>query len=276
MTDEIIEKLATELKLRGFTQRTVGNYCYQTKKFLQYTNKDPKQINEDDIKKYMAYLLTDKECKNSSVNLLLSAVKFFFKELLGKDFNGIKSLKQEKTLPTVVSKEELKKILDAADNRKHKLLIKFMYSAGLRVSECVNIKVEDLDFEQKIGKVRCGKGRKDRLIILSQKLIDELREYLTTRKNKSEYVFSVKNKHMSIRQAQQIVKDAKESAGIKRRVYCHALRSSFATHLLEEGTDIRVIQELLGHSNLATTERYTRVSSEQLRKVVSPLDTMVW
>jgi integrase/recombinase XerD len=275
MVDELIEKLSTELKLRGFTERTVGNYCYQTKKFIQYINKDARQINVDDVKRYMAHLLSDKQCKSSSVNLFLSAVKFFFKELMSKDFSGIKALKQEKTLPTVVSKEELKKILDATENIKHKLLIKFMYSAGLRVSECVKVKVDELDLDQKMGTIRCGKGRKDRLIILSEKLIEELRVYLASRKNNSEFVFNVKEKHLSIRQAQQIVKDAKVKAGIKRRVYCHALRSSFATHLLEEGTDIRVIQELLGHSNLATTERYTRVSSEQLKKVVSPLDTMV-
>lgn len=295
--EEYIDKLAVELKLRGFTERTIGNYCYQTKKFLEFSKADPKKTSQDDVKKYMAHLLSDKNYKASSVNLLVSALKFFFNEIIKHDIiNGVRALKQEKKLPTVLSQDELKHLIDGTDNVKHKLLIEFMYSAGLRVSEAVKVKLNDLDFDQKMGIIRAGKGRKDRHIILSEKLIKQLKEYLAARdrrnnnKNRdrniednikidcngksSEYVFAVKDRHLSIRQAQQIIHEATEKAGIRKRVYCHALRSSFATHLLEAGTDIRVIQELLGHSNLATTERYTKVSNEQLRKVVSPLDMM--
>src|SRR3989338_1817584 len=286
--EEYLDKLAIELKLRGFTERTIGNYCYQTKKFLEFSKKDPKKACQDDVKKYMAYLLSDKNYKASSVNLLVSALKFFFNEIIKHDVvNSLKALKQEKKLPTVLSQDELKHLIDATENIKHKLLIELMYSAGLRVSEAVKVKVNDLDFEQKMGIIRDGKGRKDRHIILSEKLIEQLKVYLAERESNgrynnekdsnwkdSEYVFAVTDRHISIRQAQQIIKDAQEKAGIKKRIYCHALRSSFATHLLEAGTDIRIIQELLGHSNLSTTERYTKVSNEQLRKVVSPLDMM--
>ncbi|HIH42217.1 TPA: tyrosine-type recombinase/integrase [Candidatus Woesearchaeota archaeon] len=286
--EEYLDKLAIELKLRGFTERTIGNYCYQTKKFLEFSKIDPKRATQDDVKKYMAHLLSDKNYKASSVNLLVSSLKFFFNEIIKHDIiNGLKALKQEKKLPTVLSQDELKHLIDAAENVKHKLLIEFMYSAGLRVSEAVKVKVNDLDFEQKMGIIRDGKGRKDRHIILSEKLIEQLKIYLADRESNgrynnekdstwkdSEFVFAIKDRHISIRQAQQILKDAQEKAGIKKRIYCHALRSSFATHLLEAGTDIRIIQELLGHSNLSTTERYTKVSNEQLRKVISPLDMM--
>lgn len=291
--EEYLDKLAIELKLRGFTERTIGNYCYQTKKFLEFSKVDPKKASQDEIKKYMAYLLSDKNYKASSVNLVISSLKFFFNEIIKHDIaNGLKALKQDKKLPIVLSQDELKHLIDVTDNIKHKLLIEFMYSAGLRVSEAVKVKVNDLDFDEKMGIIRSGKGRKDRHIILSEKLIEQLKVYLADRdkntnneyynynnntkyyNNANKYVFAVKDRHLGIRQAQQIIKDAAIKASIKKRIYCHALRSSFATHLLEAGTDIRIIQELLGHSNLATTERYTKVSNEQLKKVVSPLDMM--
>jgi site-specific recombinase XerD len=123
-----------------------------------------------------------------------------------------------------------------------------------------------------MGIVRAGKGKKDRHIKLSDSFINNLNKYLETRNDENPYVFNVKDRHISIRQAQRIVSEAAKKAEIKKKVFCHALRSSFATHLLEAGTDIRVIQELLGHSNLATTQRYTKVSREQLKKVRSPLD----
>ncbi|MBA3064640.1 tyrosine-type recombinase/integrase, partial [Candidatus Woesearchaeota archaeon] len=148
-----------------------------------------------------------------------------------------------------------------------------MYSSGLRVSECVSIKTEDLNLQEKMGLIKSGKGKKDRNIILSRKLVSDLTEYLANRNDDNPYVFPVKDKHISVRQAQNVVHDAAKKAGIQKRVFCHALRSSFATHLLENGTDIRIIQELLGHSNIQTTERYTRVSKAQLKKVTSPFDT---
>jgi integrase/recombinase XerD len=154
-----------------------------------------------------------------------------------------------------------------------------LYSSGLRVSEAVSIKVNDLDLNERIGRVISGKGKKDRLIILSNNIIEHIEKYLKKREKKgykSEFLFNVKNpeKHISIRQAQKIIQKAAKKANIKKRVFCHALRSSFATHLLESGVDIRVIQELLGHSNLQTTQRYTKVSTEQIKKVRSPLDNL--
>lgn len=271
----MFDKLETELKIRGFSQRTVDTYVFHSKKFFEFVIKEPKEVNEDDAKKYIAYLMSDKKYMPSSVNLALSSLKFFFNEILQNTaFNAVKAPKSEKKLPTVLTKDEVKRLINATTNPKHRLLIELLYSSGLRVSECVSIKLDDLDLNEKIGKIKHGKGNKERYIILSNNLIQHLEEFLTKRKYQSDYIFSRSNKPITTRQAQKIVKEAAIKAGIKKNVFCHALRSSFATHLLEAGTDIRVIQELLGHSNLSTTQIYTKVSTQQLKKVKSPLDSL--
>ena len=272
---KMLDNLSTELKIRGFSKRTVDTYLYNNKKFLQYIKKEPKDVNEYDAKKYVAYLMTDLNYKPSSVNLSLSSLKFFYKEIVQNPaFNAIKAPKSEKKLPTVLTKDEIKRLINAAENPKHKLLIEFMYSSGLRVSECVSLKIDDLDLSERIGKIKHGKGNKERYIILSETLLIHLNEYIIKKKDSSSFIFSVNNRPITIRQAQKVVKECAKKAGIKKRVFCHALRSSFATHLLEAGTDIRIIQELLGHSNLSTTQIYTKVSTQQLKKVKSPLDTL--
>ena len=270
----LLEKLKTELKIRGFSAKTQGAYISNNRMFLNFIGKDANEANEDDIKRYIAHLM-DRGLKPASVSLAMSAIRFLQDEMLGKAiFAKIKLPKLEKKLPTVLSKEEIRRMLGVTKNPKHKLLIAFLYSSGVRVSEAVSMKIDDLDLNERMGIVRAGKGKKDRNIILSESLIKDLKEYLGTSNDQNPYVFAVKDRHIAVRQAQRIVNEAASMAGIKKRVFCHALRSSFATHLLEAGTDIRVIQELLGHSNLATTQRYTKVSREQLKKVKSPMDDM--
>ena len=269
----MLEKLKTELKLRGYSKKTVSSYMNHNTKFLAYIQKQPETISEDDIKTYIAYLMAEKELKPASINLVLSSLKFLYSEVLKKDlFKGIKTIKKEKKLPIVLTKEEIKQLLAAIDNPKHRLLVELMYSSGLRVSECVFLKINDLELQEGLGTVRSGKGMKDRNIILSKNLMEHLTTYLALRSDNNPYIFSIRDSHIGARQAQKVVKEAAKKANIKKRVFCHALRSSFATHLLESGTDIRVIQELLGHANLSTTERYTKVSREQIRKVKSPFD----
>lgn len=218
--------------------------------------------------------MNEKNYSSASINLVIAALKFFFESVMEKDTANIRPPKLEKKLPHVLTKDEIKALIAAPKNFKHRLLIEFLYSSGLRVSECVAIKLEDLNLEDRVGKVTKGKGSKGRHIILSQTLIEHIRKHLETRKNESIYLFETKTSHISIRQAQKIVSEARKKAGINKRVFCHALRSSFATHLLEAGTDIRVIQELLGHTNLATTQRYTKVSTEFMKTVESPLDRL--
>jgi len=271
----LLKKLETELKLRGFSKKTIEAYTSHNKKFIEFLDKEPEEASQKDVKEYMAYLMSEKSYKPSSISLMLSSLKFMYKETLKKDiFTDIRAPKAEKKLPTVLTKDEVKRLIEAVKNPKHKLLIEFIYSSGLRVGECVSIKIDDIDINEKIGLIRAGKGKKDRNIILSNKLIESLSNYLSNRSDNNPHVFNIKDRHITIRQAQRIVKEASLKADIKKRVFCHALRSSFATHLLEAGVDIRIIQELLGHSNLATTERYTKVSTEQLKKVKSPLDSL--
>ena len=272
-----LQQLETELKLRGYTAATLRAYRAHNQRFLSFINKEPKNIEREDIRAYLAHSLADKKLKPASVHLTLSSLKFFYETVLKKKiFEDIKSPKKENKLPTVLTKQEILRMMEITKNPKHKLLIAFLYSSGLRVSEAVHLKIDDLDLDEKMGRVIAGKGKKDRNIILSTHLIEQLQTYLKERAHPSLYVFFGEGgkAHLSVRMAQRIVQRAAAKAGIKKRVFCHALRSSFATHLLEDGVDIRIIQTLLGHASISTTERYTYVSTAQLKKVKSPLDKM--
>ena len=158
----MLDKLETELKIRGFSKRTVDSYLYNNKKFLEFVKKEPQSVDESDAKRYIAYLMSERKFKPRSVNLALSSLKFFYNEILRNSaFNAVKAPKSEKKLPTVLTKEEIKKMLNAVKNPKHRLLIEFMYSSGLRVSECVSLKLDDLDLSEKMGKIKKGKGKKE-------------------------------------------------------------------------------------------------------------------
>ena len=211
----MINKLKIELQIRGFSEKTIKAYIFHNQRFLNFVKKEPNEINEDDIKFYMAYLFAEKKQKPTSVNLVLSALKFMYQEIMKKRiFDNIKSPKNEKKLPTVLTRDEIEKMIKALNNTKHGLLIEFMYSSGLRVSECVSIKIEDLNLQEKMGLVKSGKGKKDRNIILSRKLISHLTDYLAKRSDNNPYVFPVKDKHISVRQAQKVVHDAAKKAGL--------------------------------------------------------------
>jgi integrase/recombinase XerD len=272
---DYLKNLETELKIRGYSPVTISSYVRHNKNFFTFIKKSPNSVKDKDVKIYMAHLMTEKNLKPASVNLALAAIKFNLETILKKTvFTDIKHPKIEKKLPTVLTKNEVKHLISAVKNPKHKLLIELLYSSGLRVSEAVKLKATDLDLDEYMGYVRSGKGKKDRNIILSRGFVESVKKYLSLRPQNLEYLFPSRKGHITTRMAQIIVNTASKQAGIKKRVFCHALRSSFATHLLEEGTDIRVIQELLGHSDISTTQRYTKVSREQLKKVISPLDKL--
>ena len=165
-------------------------------------------------------------------------------------------------------------MLQNTKNKKHKLLIEILYGSGLRVSEAVNLRKNDLNLNEKINIIRGGKGKKDRRIILSEKLRKRLSAYLKKRKDDNPFIFHYKENHISTRQAQRIVKNAALRAGIKKKVFSHALRASFATHLINSGVDIRDVQVLLGHKRISTTQIYTEVSTERLNVIKSPLDSL--
>lgn len=266
---EEVDKLRTELKIRGFSPLTTRNYSFFVEKFLQRINKSPKDLTEDDAKLYLSEMF-DTKSKNT-IMLAAASLKFFYNEILKKEFTNVKMPKKENKLPDVLTKEEVKSLIDSADNNKSRLMISFLYSAGLRVSELVNLKVEDLNFSDNTGWVRKGKGAKDRLFAISEKLSNEIKLYLEERDNK--YIFS-KFKPLTTRNIQKIIKNTSQRANINKKVTPHTLRHSFATHLLEQGNDIRLIQAILGHASLNTTQVYTHISSEQIKKVQNPLDIL--
>ncbi|MEM5794406.1 MAG: tyrosine-type recombinase/integrase [Candidatus Aenigmatarchaeota archaeon] len=269
---EELKKLETELKIRGFSDKTVKAYLFWNKKFLEQVKKKPEEVGEDDVKSFIAQKISENVSPKSIV-LIKAALKFFYHEVLGKKVVNFKTPKISKSLPIVLTKEEVKKLINSVENKKHQLIIKLLYSSGLRLSELVNLKVGDLELDENIGWVRGGKGKKDRLFIISKKLCEELKSLVEGR-NEEEFLFPGRKGRMSERNIQKIIKIAAKKAGIDKPVHPHTLRHSFATHLLEAGENIRKIQELLGHSNLSTTQIYTHVSTEELKKVKNPLDEL--
>ncbi|SNQ62453.1 site-specific tyrosine recombinase/integron integrase [Candidatus Methanoperedens nitratireducens] len=270
-----LKKLETEMKLRGFSKQTSKMYLFYNTKFLEYIKKPPEAVDEDDMKEYLAHKMSDHSLSNASISLIKASLKFFYAEILGKNLTLIKTPKASKKLPVVLTRQEIRDLLDNTENSKHRLLIELLYSTGLRLSECVNLKYSDLDLNDGIGWVRMGKGAKDRIFIISGMFKKDLLEY----KDKSGadgkgYIFSMNGKKMSPRGIQHAIKKAAKRAGIEKDVHVHTLRHSFATHLLEDGVDIRKIQTLLGHANLQTTQIYTQVSSEEIKKIKSPLDML--
>lgn len=268
--DKYIEKSITELKLRGSSQRTIGSYLFFLKPFLE-TIDNPETVSLDKVKLFLAGLID--RYGNKSRSLAVSSLRFFFKRVIDRPdiFVKLEVPKKERKLPSVLSPEEVKALIDAATNMKSKLILKMLYSSGLRVSELVNLTPKNLDFQQNIGWVRKGKGSKDRIFKIAESLNKQLRKWI--KKNPGNFVFSGE-KPMTPRNVQLLIKTAAKNAGINKKVTPHTLRHSFATHLLENGENLLVIQQLLGHENLETTRIYTHISQDQIKKVKSPLDRL--
>tara|TARA_B100000315_G_C14483901_1_gene544260 strand:- start:264 stop:1085 length:822 start_codon:yes stop_codon:yes gene_type:complete len=263
-----------EMKLRGFTRGTIETYLFYNYRFLKFIGKSPRDVDSADIKQYLVYLIEERYAKPRTVNLAISALKFYYETFSNKRlFSKISKCKEEKLLPRVLSKEEILRMINSTNNEKHKLLIELMYSSGLRVSECVKLKINDVHVERKVGIVRQGKGKKDRLFLLSKKFLIDFNDYMGNRNDSSDYVFNdYDNGHITIRNAQRIIKNAAKKAEINKRVHCHMLRASFATHLLEQGVNESYIQKLMGHASKKTLQRYLAVRIDDALKIKSPLD----
>lgn len=269
---ETLKNIETEIKLRGFSKQTAKMYLLYNRQFLKRTNKEPRQISEEDIKAYLASKLSDENLSTKSVGLIKAALLFYYNEILKNKFD-IKTPKIQKSTPVVLTKAEIDKLFSVIANKQHKLILMLYYSSGLRLSEAINLRVKDLDFEENVVWVRSGKGGKDRMSILSEKLSENLREFCKF-KSSNDYVF-INKKHggpLNPRTIQMALERAKVNANLGKDVHVHTLRHSFATHLLESGVDIRYIQELLGHADLSTTQIYAKVSSQKLKEIKSPLD----
>ncbi len=264
-----------ELVIAGYSQRTIKMYSLYLHALLDAVKKDPTEMARQDL---VMFLANKKEngASNATLSLVHAALKFFFVKCLKSHLlDEVQTPKKSKHLPSVLSRDEVRALLKAAKRGRNRLLLQFIYSSGVRVSEAVNMKLENVNFKEHMAKVKSGKGDKDRIIILSKNWCVSAKEYVEKKKAKSPWLFSKKNgKPVSADTIQRIVRKAAADAGIQKEVTPHTLRHSFATHLLEAGENIRKIQELLGHSNLNTTQIYTHVSTEQLKKVQSPLDSL--
>ena len=272
---EFLKKLEIELKISKNSNYTLRNYLSNASKLIEFAKKNPDEISQDDVKFFLSENLSSKSA--SSIIVFLSAVKYSYSNILGKDITaGIKRPKKEKKLPTVLTKDEIKKLIESMNSKKSNLMVSLMYACGMRVSELVNLKNPDFNFDEKTGFIRQAKGKKDRIFNIPKFLAEDLKEQVKNQEGrKQDFVFTGPKGKLTPRNLQKIVSKAAAKAGIKKDVHPHTLRHSFATHLLENSVDIRKIQELLGHADLSTTQIYTHISQQELKKIKSPLDSLM-
>ena len=274
-----LKKTVDTLKLKAYSVNTIELYkseLLQLMRILQ--DRLIYELKENHIKSYLLWLLQNKRTSESKVQTTLNALKFYFEQVLGnpKLFFAIPRPKKPIQLPTVYSGKEVKQIITSVDNIKHKTILMLGYAAGLRVSEIVNLKIKDIDSYRMVVLVRRAKGKKDRMVMLSEKLLQQLRGYYLHYKPKNYLFEGQSSEKYNTRSAQAIFKTAKLETGIDRKGGIHGLRHIFATHLLMQGTDLLIIQELLGHNSIKTTIRYTHVSTKHISQISSPLDKLGW
>jgi integrase/recombinase XerD len=269
-----------QLQLKAYSAATIRTYRNEFCQLLQtIKQKNVNTLTIDELKRYMVYAMKTEGISENTAHSRLNALKFYFEQVLGREkfFWEIPRPKKAVQLPNILGEKELTALFKALANKKHKAILFTAYSAGLRVSETVNLKHKDIDSGRMLIKVQNAKGKKDRFVNLSPILLNVLRDYIkTSQPRPKEYVFEsdIAGEPYSSRSAQKIFQRAKEIAGIKKEVSFHSLRHSFATHLLEKGIDIRYIKDILGHFDIKTTERYTHVSKAKLVTITSPLDDL--
>ena len=265
---ELLKKLEENLKLKNYSKETIKIYLNHVKKYLEFVRGT--KINTKSAKEFILKQLDKKE--PSSVAHSVFALKYFFKEILNQELN-IPNPKRNKKIPEILTKEEIKKMINSTLNIKHKLIIKLLYGCGLRVSEIINLKKQDINFGESLIHIKLAKGKKDRFVKIPESLINELKSYCNL--HEEEFLFpSNRGGKLTKKTIAKIVKNAGKKAGVKKRVYPHLLRHSFATHLLEEGVDLKIIQKLLGHSDIKTTQIYTQISQASIKNIKSPLDNL--
>lgn len=272
---EYLKRAEEEMRLRNYSPRTIQSYsrCLADFfKFLLGLQKTPDELPDRELIKQFLLNKHDRGNAPQTVNLFLNAIKFFYREVQKINHHiDITYAKRTKKLPVVLSRNEIARILHTVKNPKHKLLIALAYGSGLRVSEVISLRVQDIDIENNSISIRKAKGDRDRMSVFPGKLKTDFVRFLFG-KNKDEYVFeSNRGGKLTTRSAQKIFEKAMQCANIQRTATFHSLRHSFATHLLENGTDIRFVQELLGHRNIKTTQLYTQVTHHRLRNIKSPL-----
>lgn len=273
---DLIVKLERELVARGYSRHTVKSYVAYSKDMLDFTGKHAAHVSIDDVKAYLHHIITEKRYSTATVTLATNGLRFFFRWVLRKQFIfDIPLVKRDRKLPVVLNEGEIAGLLGACENIKHKLLLMIIYSAGLRVGEAVRLRPEDIDQQRRMIHVKSAKGRKDRYTLLSLTVMDCLKNYFIVKRS-SPWLFPSYDSaaHIGTRTAEKVMENTCRKAQIRKKATVHTLRHSFATHLLDRGSDIRHIQKLLGHASLKTTAIYTHVSDSDLAAIRSPLDYM--
>lgn len=267
------------MQIRNYSPKTIQIYVGSVNHLISYyRSRSLLELSHQDILEYVKYLSLVKRLSPSSINCAINAFKFLFENVLKKEWNTIKPPrpKRNKILPIILSTEEVRSILNALENIKHRALLMLTYSSGLRRSEVLNLKIEDIDSKRMLVRVKQGKGRKDRYTILSDNCLDLLRKYWTRYRPKT-YLFNGMSpgSKYSASSFEKIFARAKKKAGIKKDATIHTLRHSFATHLLENGVDLFLIKNLLGHNSIRTTMVYLHLRKCVLSEVKNPIDDIL-
>ena len=273
-----IIRMVEQLKLKGYSENTIKTYQNEFAQFLIALKNNPvDNCDAQRVRSYMLYCYERLKLSENTLHSRLNALKFYFEQVLHRDklfFKEIPRPKKHLQLPKTIHQSDIKKMLNLTTNLKHNTILKLCYGMGLRLSEIANLKIVDIDSRNMQVFIEKSKGKKDRYVNLPHTILEQLRTYYKAYRPKK-YLFEGRvGEQYSVRSIQQVFKNALQRAGINKPVGIHSLRHSYATHLLEQGTDIRFIQELLGHKDLKTTLIYTEVSNNSIRNVKSPLDRL--
>jgi integrase/recombinase XerD len=271
------DAMEREMAMRGFAPRTRETYLHCLRRLVRHYRVPPDQITYEEVRAYLGYLTRDRRLSCSTFNQALAACRLFFRDVLKREwsFDDLPYQRRPQKLPVVLSREEVARILDAAQGVRDRALLETAYGGGLRIGEVTRLRVSDIDGERKVIRVEQGKGRKDRYVMLPDTLLKTLRAYYRAFKPRH-FLFPGQTPRtpLSVDWARKILYRAQQAAGLEKKGSFHTLRHSFATHLLEGGTNIRTIQTLLGHRSVGTTERYTQVAANYLNQTRSPLDEL--
>jgi site-specific recombinase XerD len=264
-----------DMRSRNYSEHTIEGYVRYLAKFAEYFGRSPEQLGRDEIREYQVYLKEEAGAGTGVQRVTACALKLLYRVTLGRRWIAVDVgfAKKEKVLPVVLTPEQVMDVIEAPANLKHRAMLSCCYAAGLRVSEVAQLQVDDIESQRGTIRVRQGKGKKDRLVMLSNRLLEVLRQYWRVGKPKV-WLFpgSFEDRPITPRSIQRICMQAGRKAGIPFRISPHMLRHSFATHLMDMGTDLRTIQMVLGHESITTTAHYMHVSTRHLQDAVSPFD----
>ena len=273
---EKVEKFMQLLEIKRYAYSTRKTYQSVLENFFNQFDKSVEQITQKEVQEYLYQRIREEKISFSTQKQVVGAIKLFYKEMYKRNLqiDYLYPDRQEYKLPNVLSKEDVIRLINSPTNLKHKTILTGIYSAGLRISEIIKLKISDIDSTRMIIKIKGGKGYKDREVMLSENFLILLRKYYKVYKPKEWLFEGQKGGEYSTASIQKIFKKALKNANIKQKATVHTLRHSFATHLLENGTDIRFIQEFLGHNSIKTTQIYTHITKKSKNKIKSPLDTI--